>query len=97
MQAVLKVQAHKVLFDEAVVASYFPRVNVVYITGEKTHFQCMWAFFTTERLYKEALGRGEVPRSIRFKLVPEGNHFIHYDMPERLMQEIVEGCNSNLK
>jgi len=93
MQATLKVQSHKALFDEALVASYFPNVNVLHITGERTPYYATWAFMESSRLYAEALQRGEAPRPTKYKLVP-GNHFLHYDIPERLIEEIVVGCSS---
>ncbi|KAJ7139235.1 Alpha/Beta hydrolase protein [Mycena epipterygia] len=89
---ILKTQTHKALFDQDLVASYFPNVNVLYISGEETLFYCMWAYLESVRLYSEAIERGESVRPTKFKLVPEGNHFLHYDVPEIFLREIVNGC-----
>lgn len=76
MGETLRAQTHRALFDGDLVASYFPNVNVVYMTGEETIPACMWAYMQSVRLYTEAIGRGEHVRPTTFKLVPEGNHFV---------------------
>ncbi|KAJ7671849.1 Alpha/Beta hydrolase protein [Mycena rosella] len=92
MAEILRSQAHHALFDETVVASHFPDVNVFYITGEETACYCIWAYTESSRMYREALERGARPRPTKFKLVPEGNHFLHYDVPEQFLRDITEGC-----
>ncbi|KAJ6611318.1 Alpha/Beta hydrolase protein [Mycena sp. CBHHK59/15] len=91
MQALLKVQTHKALFDEALVASLFPNVKVLYISGIGTCYYCMWAHMESSRLYKEALASGQKARPTKFKLVEGGNHFLHYDLPDLLLQEVASG------
>ncbi|KAJ6530686.1 Alpha/Beta hydrolase protein [Mycena capillaripes] len=92
MQATLKVQTHEALFNEKLVSSYFPKVKIFYITGKATPYFCMWGYMESFRLYKEAVARGETVRTTKFKLV-EGNHFLHYDMPEEFLREVVQGCD----
>ncbi|KAJ7237967.1 Alpha/Beta hydrolase protein [Mycena rebaudengoi] len=92
MQATLKIQTHKALFDVSLVSSYFPKVNVLYISGIGTCYYCMWAYMESSRLYKEAIEQGEKVRLTKFKLVEQGNHFLHYDLPDLLLREVVQGC-----
>ncbi|KAJ7499595.1 hypothetical protein FB451DRAFT_1162061 [Mycena latifolia] len=73
-------------------STYFPKVNILYISGVGTCYYCMWAYMESSRLYKEAVSRGEKVRLTKFKLVEEGNHFLHYDFPDLLLREIVQGC-----
>ncbi|KAJ7139183.1 Alpha/Beta hydrolase protein [Mycena epipterygia] len=91
MGETLRAQTHKALFDGDLVASYFPNVNVVYMSGEETTPTCVWAYMQSVRLYTEAIGRGENVRPTTFKLVPGGNHFLHYDLPEVFLREIIDG------
>jgi hypothetical protein len=79
MQATLKIQTHKALFDVSLVSSYFPKVNVLYISGIGTCYYCMWAYMESSRLYKEAIEQGEKVRPTKFKLVEQGNHFVSLD------------------
>jgi hypothetical protein len=76
MQATRKVQTDKALFDPNLVTLHFPKVNIFYVCGEETAHYCMWAYMESSRLYKEALGRGEIVRPTKFKLLPERNHFV---------------------
>jgi len=92
MQATLKAQTYEALFNVDKVSSYFPNVKVFYISGIGTCYYCMWAYMESSRLYKEALARGEKVRPTKFKLVEGGNHFLHYDFPDVLLQEIVQSC-----
>ncbi|KAJ6509122.1 Alpha/Beta hydrolase protein [Mycena vulgaris] len=92
MQATYKAQAYNALLNAKLVASFFPNVNVLYMSGEQTSYSCMWSHMESARLYKEALERGEIVRPTTFRLVPEGNHFLHYDAPEIFIREVVDGC-----
>ncbi|KAJ6579492.1 hypothetical protein DFH09DRAFT_1445551 [Mycena vulgaris] len=94
MQGILKVQTHKALFDVPLVSSYFPKVNVLYLSGIGTCSNCIWAYMESSRLYKEALASGEKVRPTKFKLVEGGNHFLHYDLPDLLLREVVHGCKN---
>ncbi|KAJ6522715.1 Alpha/Beta hydrolase protein [Mycena capillaripes] len=92
MQATLKVQTQQALFNVNLVSSYFPQVKVLYITGIETCYYCMWGYMESSRLYAEAVAHGEKVRPTKFKLVEGGNHFLHYDMPDVFLQEVVHGC-----
>jgi len=46
-------------------------------------------------LYKEATGHGKQVFPTKFKLVEGGNHFIHYNLPDLLLQEVVQGCTES--
>ncbi|KXN86988.1 hypothetical protein AN958_09331 [Leucoagaricus sp. SymC.cos] len=94
MQATLNKQTHGALFDEKNIASHFPKVNVFYISGAHTCWYCIWGYMESERLYKEAVARGEKVRPTQFHLVQEGNHFLHYDLPDLLLSSVVKGCRS---
>ncbi|KAJ7884414.1 hypothetical protein B0H13DRAFT_1628696 [Mycena leptocephala] len=76
MQGTLKAQTHAALFNESLVSSYFPNVNVVYISGSNTCYSCMWGYTMSSRLYKDAVARGEKVRRTKFKLTEGGNHFV---------------------
>jgi hypothetical protein len=76
MQGTLKAQTHAALFNESLVSSYFPNVNVVHISGSKTCYFCMWAYIVSSRLYEDAVAAGEKVRRTRFKLIEGGNHFV---------------------
>ncbi|KAJ7847505.1 hypothetical protein B0H14DRAFT_3086217 [Mycena olivaceomarginata] len=76
MRATLKAQTHQALFNTDLVSSYFPDVNIFYISGCGTCYYCMWAYMEVSRMYKEAILRGDKVRLITFKLVEEGNHFV---------------------
>ncbi|KAJ7087027.1 Alpha/Beta hydrolase protein [Mycena crocata] len=91
MQRTLRMQSQKALFDEGLARSYFPNINVLHISGDATCYYCMWAYMESSRLYSEAIGRGEIVRPITFKLL-EGNHFLHYDVPELFIRELLDGC-----
>ncbi|KAJ7605118.1 hypothetical protein DFH06DRAFT_1385377 [Mycena polygramma] len=93
MQATLKLQTDKALLDAELVASYFPNVKVLYICGTETCSFCMWAYMECLRLYEEAVAHGEKVRPMKFRLIEGGSHFLHYDAPERLLQEVVHGCS----
>jgi hypothetical protein len=76
MQGTLKAQTHAALFNESLLSSYFPNVNVVHISGSKTCYFCMWAYIVSSRLYEDAVAAGEKARRTRFKLIEGGNHFV---------------------
>jgi len=92
MQAILKAQTHDALFNADLVSSYFPNVKVLHISGMGTCYYCMWAYMESLRLYNEAVAHGDKVRPTKFKLVEGGNHFLHYDMPDVLLKEVVQGC-----
>jgi hypothetical protein len=76
VQAVLKTQTYNALFNETLVASYFPDVHIFYILGASTTWFCMWAYMETSRLYKEAIKQKNAARTTSFCLVEEANHFV---------------------
>ncbi|KAF7351525.1 Aminodeoxychorismate synthase [Mycena sanguinolenta] len=92
MQAILKTQTHDALFNADLVSSYFPNVEVFHISGTETCYFCMWGYMESLRLYNEALARGDKVRPTKFKLVEGANHFLHYDMPDCLLKEVVQSC-----
>ncbi|KAF8213022.1 hypothetical protein K438DRAFT_1957603 [Mycena galopus ATCC 62051] len=94
MQATLKVQTQQTLFNVDLASSYFPDVNIFYISGTDTCSYCIWAYMESRRMYKDAVEREEEVRPTLFKLVPGGNHFLHYDMPEIFLEEVLNGCTA---
>ncbi|KAF7341425.1 Aminodeoxychorismate synthase [Mycena venus] len=92
MQATLKAQTHEALLNEKLVSCYFPKVKILHISGTETCYYCMWGYMESFRLYNEAVGREEKVRTTKFKLVEGGNHFLHYDIPEEFLREVVQGC-----
>ncbi|KAJ7612579.1 hypothetical protein FB45DRAFT_301796 [Roridomyces roridus] len=91
MQALLQTQTHAALFEENTVSSYFPRLNVVHISGTRTIAVCIWAYTKTLRMYTDARASGKAIRPVKFVLVPGANHLIHYHRPELVMREILGG------
>ncbi|KAF7293877.1 AB hydrolase-1 domain-containing protein [Mycena chlorophos] len=94
MQATLSTQTHKALFDPELTTRYFPMLTVLYIAGDQTPSSEIWAYIELRRLYRalEDSGMSASARPMRFVLVPGGNHFLHYEMPERFLKDIVSGC-----
>ncbi|KAJ7191869.1 hypothetical protein GGX14DRAFT_380691, partial [Mycena pura] len=76
MQATLNAQTHQALFNVHLVSSFFPEVNVLYLSGSATCYYCIWAYMESLRMYKEAVAREEKVRRTTFKLVDGGNHFV---------------------
>jgi hypothetical protein len=76
MQALLKTQTYNALFNETLVASYFPDVHIFYISCASTCWFGIWTYMETSRLYKEAMKQGSMARTMSFHLVDDANHFV---------------------
>ncbi|KAK6995793.1 Aminodeoxychorismate synthase [Favolaschia claudopus] len=72
--------------------SHFPRTPILYVCGTETAYPMLWAYKTASSMYAAARERGDAVRPTTFKLVEGGNHFMHYDMPDVLLREVVAGC-----
>nr|GAT48478.1 predicted protein [Mycena chlorophos] len=88
VQATLKEQAHRALYDPDLVKTYFPNVAVLHISLPETCPFPLWGYFAHKRDYEAAGAEG---RATRFKMLECGNHFMHYDDPDYLLKEIMEG------
>ncbi|KAJ7635145.1 Alpha/Beta hydrolase protein [Roridomyces roridus] len=92
MQATLKEQTYYALLDPNIASAYFPDVNVLQIYGAASPSYCIWAYLESLRMYRDA---GEKVRPVKFKLVEDANHFMHYDLPDLFLREVVRGCTEN--
>ncbi|KAK7050645.1 Aminodeoxychorismate synthase [Favolaschia claudopus] len=79
-------------------SSHFPRTPILYVCGTETAYPMLWAYKTASAMYAHAAAgeRGDTAsvRPTTFQLVEGGNHFMHYDMPDVLLREVVAGCVS---
>ncbi|KAJ6467926.1 Alpha/Beta hydrolase protein [Mycena sanguinolenta] len=89
MQATIKTQFHSALFSADLVTSHFPRTPILHISGAETCYPGMWGYMSSFSQYAAAQERGDVLRPTTFKLVEGGNHFMHYDMPEVFLKEVM--------
>ncbi|KAF7378222.1 Aminodeoxychorismate synthase [Mycena sanguinolenta] len=96
MQATLKTQFHSVLFSTDLVTSHFPRTPILHISGAETCYPGMWGYMSSFSSYAAAQERGDVSRPTTFKIVEGGNHFMHYDMPEIFLKEVMANCSMNI-
>jgi hypothetical protein len=76
MQALLKTQTYNALFNETLLASYFPNIHMFYFACASTCWFCVWAYMETSRLYKETIKQGSTARTMSFYLVDDANHFV---------------------
>ncbi|KAF7302890.1 AB hydrolase-1 domain-containing protein [Mycena kentingensis (nom. inval.)] len=83
--ALLTAQTNRALFDAETAKTCFPRVKVLYMSGEETVPICIWAYMGVLRRVQE----GQAARDVRFALVPKQNHLMHYEAPEVFLKEIV--------
>nr|GAT48477.1 predicted protein [Mycena chlorophos] len=88
VQETLKEQARCALYDPDLIKNYFPNVTILHIALPETAPFPLWGYFTHKHDYEAFGAEG---RATRFKMLERGNHFIHYDDPDHLLQEIVEG------
>ncbi|KAJ7630237.1 Alpha/Beta hydrolase protein [Roridomyces roridus] len=95
MMPILADQMDRALFGSlSGQGTFFPRVDVRYVSGSKTMGICIWPWMETSRMYAQAKeDLGKKPRKVEFVLVEGVNHFIHYHMPERFLREMVGGSS----
>ncbi|KDR72506.1 hypothetical protein GALMADRAFT_252616 [Galerina marginata CBS 339.88] len=91
MQGTLNDLTYRVLFDEHLTQTFFPRVPVTYISANRSNWQCIWGYMEAKRYYEKFLAEGKKIRATTFFLVEGGNHFVHGDMPKELMDFVVAG------
>ncbi|KAF7294194.1 AB hydrolase-1 domain-containing protein [Mycena chlorophos] len=84
-------QIQRAVFDASSAASYFPNTSVLYISGANTIPSCLYGHREFARRVKD----GEAARRVKLALIPGGNHFLHYEMPEVFVKEIVERCRAD--
>ncbi|RDB30090.1 hypothetical protein Hypma_013908 [Hypsizygus marmoreus] len=89
MQNTLNDLANQVLYNTGL-TQIFPEVDVTYITGSKTNWQCLWGAVEAKHVYEDHKALGEKVRHTTFIYVEGGNHFIHSDMPGEFMKTIVQ-------
>ncbi|KAG6828866.1 hypothetical protein H0H87_000563 [Tephrocybe sp. NHM501043] len=75
MQSTLKDFTHRVLFDEKITQTFFPKVSVTYVSAACTVWHTIWAYLETKRVYEEKMARGQKVRAIHFSMVEGSNHF----------------------
>jgi pimeloyl-ACP methyl ester carboxylesterase len=90
----LRRQTHQVIYDEAQVSTFFPNVTLIHNVGENTVWHCMHSYQVTKKRYEEALARGEKPRKTTFIFTKGANHFMHYECPEVLLQQVADGLKA---
>ncbi|KAJ7630230.1 hypothetical protein FB45DRAFT_1058270 [Roridomyces roridus] len=91
LEGALSSQTHSAIFSPERAASYFPRVDLIHLAGDKTGGVCLWGYIINRLKYEELKESGKMGRQIKFVLVEDGNHFIHYHLAERLLKEISSG------
>ncbi|KAK6967072.1 hypothetical protein R3P38DRAFT_3509040 [Favolaschia claudopus] len=98
MQAHLNAQFKAAFFkfssDLVSSESHFPLTPILYVCGTETAYPMLWAYKTASAMYAAARKREDAVRPTTFQLVDGGNHFMHYDMPDVLLREVVAGCVS---
>ncbi|SJL09759.1 uncharacterized protein ARMOST_13140 [Armillaria ostoyae] len=82
VHGVVKEQTKRALFDAEIFPSVLPLVTVEYIACLSTNWVCLWAFFETERIYKELVAERKKIRPTHFIAIKGANHFVHFDAPE---------------
>jgi pimeloyl-ACP methyl ester carboxylesterase len=84
-------QLDGVVYDEVNASTFFPRVNLIHVTGAQTLWDCMWGYITSQERYNKTIARGGKPRPTQFYLIEGANHFLHWDNPDALFQCVVDG------
>jgi len=80
---VFKEWTRKAFFDAKMAREFFPRVHVVAVWGEKSHALCIEAAWKYQQLLEEYGSAGGRPLTI--VMMPDANHFPHWDEPDRTM------------
>ncbi|KAF7293880.1 AB hydrolase-1 domain-containing protein [Mycena chlorophos] len=75
VQATLKEQARRALYDPVLTKTYFPDVTVLHISLPETCPFPLWGYFTHKRDYEAFAAEG---RATRFKMLERGNHFVSF-------------------
>ncbi|KAG6888431.1 hypothetical protein C0995_008248, partial [Termitomyces sp. Mi166 len=79
MQPTLNDLAQRVLYDEKVTQTFFPKVPVTHIGATRTNWECAWGYLATKKRYEEEVANG---------------HKAHWDHPEELLDLVVAGIRA---
>ncbi|KAG7100293.1 hypothetical protein E1B28_002066 [Marasmius oreades] len=90
MQKTLREMVERVLYDENLIHSYFPRVKVTVVHCSQSPWHSYWCAKELQRTYDERLSKGGSARPLKiYKVV--GNHMLHWAAPKLLLEATVEG------
>lgn len=81
MQQTLNDLAQRVLYDESLTQTIFPKVPVTFIGATRTNWQCAWGYLKTKERYEEEVAKGRKVRTMRFFVIEGGNHFVRIVQP----------------
>ncbi|KAJ8501744.1 hypothetical protein ONZ45_g12035 [Pleurotus djamor] len=90
---VMQQATHDCLYNGELSRTFFPRVQVSYISCRRSMWLCVWAAFEAERLY---IRHKEEGRPMKFVNLPQANHFFHSDDPAAFLALIAD-INSCLR
>ncbi|GLB39034.1 hypothetical protein LshimejAT787_0601960 [Lyophyllum shimeji] len=93
MQPTLNDLTNRVLFDEVLTQTFFPKVPVTYISATRSNWHCVWGYIEAKRNYEKQLTEGKKIRPTRFYVVEGGNHFVHGDQPQDLVELTAKGIS----
>ncbi|KAI5121868.1 hypothetical protein M0805_001076 [Coniferiporia weirii] len=78
-------RVRQALFDDEL-AKYLPKCKVDVIWCEYSTWVCVDAAWRFERLRKAADEEGIKGRQLRIFMMPEANHFVHWDAPDKAIE-----------
>ncbi|KAK7440951.1 hypothetical protein VKT23_016728 [Stygiomarasmius scandens] len=94
MQPTLAEMTERVFYNEQLIGSFFPHLNVILITGTHSNWQCLWGLSETKRRYDTHVAQGKKARPICLHYIEGGNHFAHWEAPKILLQKAIEAMRA---
>jgi len=94
MQSELGNQTQRALFDPELAKTVLPGLPVTFFACKSSNWYCVYSFFESENRYKKLVSEGNPARPITFVELPGANHFVHWDNPNQLMDNVQAALDS---
>ncbi|KAG6836544.1 hypothetical protein H0H93_006924 [Arthromyces matolae] len=73
----------------------FPKCHIVFLRPTRTTWRCYWFGIRAQRIYEKQKKLGKDMRPAIFLPIEGGNHFAHWDMPEKVIENVAFGVHHN--
>ncbi|KNZ76585.1 hypothetical protein J132_09446 [Termitomyces sp. J132] len=96
MQSIIRELSDRVLgLDDNTSTMAFPNCPIIYLRPTRTTWRCYWFGIQAERTYDEHRRNGRNVRTAIFLPIEGGNHFAHWDMPQKVMEALAFGVHND--
>ncbi|KAG6901296.1 hypothetical protein C0995_013944 [Termitomyces sp. Mi166 len=93
MQSIIRELSDRVLGLDDTSPMAFPNCPIIYLRPTRTTWRCYWFGIQAEHVHDEHRRDGKNTRAAIFLSIEGGNHFAHWDMPQKVMEVVAFGIH----